>query len=146
MSATVHSPAVPTLGLVQVTKLTQIFCDYLPHVQHEAQGDWEAIMRVCTDYDQAHTHYLLRDAKKWKAYHAKAIDDPTTKKPLRPHFSIYWLRPLIPLETADYCALCIQVSKPEGDRAQQRTWFGRSKNKESAIRTVAYTAERVRRH
>ena len=103
-------------------------------------------MRVCTDYDQAHTHYLSRDAKKWKAYCAKATDNPTTKKPSRPHFFIYWLRPLIPLETADYRALCTQVSKPEGDRAQQRTWFGRSKNKESAIRTVVYKAERVRRH
>ena len=100
MSATVYSPTVPTSGLVKVTKLTQAFRDYLPHVQHEAQGDWEAIIRVCTDYDQAHTHYSLRDAKKWKAYCAKATDDPTMKKPSRPHFSIYWLRPLIPLETA----------------------------------------------
>ena len=99
VSATVHSPAVPTSGSVKVTKLTQAFRDYLPHVQHKAQSDWEAIMRVCKDYDQAHTHYSLRDAKKWKAYYAKAIDDPTTKKPSRPHFSIYWLRPLIPLET-----------------------------------------------
>ena len=106
VSATVHSPAVPTLGSVKVTKLTQAFCDYLPHVQHEAQSDWEAIMQVCKDYDQAQTHYSLRDAKKCKAYSAKATDDPTTKKPLRPHFSIYWLRPLIPLETADYRALC----------------------------------------
>ena len=78
-------------------------------------------MRVCMDYDQAHTHYSLRDAKKWKAHCAKATDDPTTKKPSRPHFSIYWLRLFISLEIADYCVLCTQVSKPEGDRAQQRT-------------------------
>ena len=145
VSATVHHPAVPTSGWVKVAKLTIAFRDYLPHVQHAFQDDWDAIMRVCTDYEQAHTHYSLHDAKKWKAYCAKAANDPTTKKPSRPHFSISWLRPLIPLETADYRALCTQVSKPEGDRAQQRTWFGGSKNTESAIRTMAYKAERVRK-
>ena len=117
VSATVHSPTVPTLGSVKVTKLTQAFRDYLPHVQHASQDDWDAIMRVCRDYDQAHTHYSLGDAKRWKAYCAKVADDPTTKKPSRLHFSISWLRPFIPLETADYCSLCVQVSKPEGDRA-----------------------------
>ena len=96
---------------VKVAKLTIAFCDYLPHVQHASQVDWDAILRVCTDYDQAHTHYSLRDAKKWKPYYAKAIDNPTTKKPSRPHLSISWLRPLIPLETADYRALCTQVLK-----------------------------------
>ena len=67
------------------------------------------------------------------------------KKPSRPHFSISWLRPLIPLETADYRALCTQVSKPDGDRAQQRIWFGGSKTIESTIQTVAYKTERVRK-
>ena len=73
--------AVPTSGSVKVTKLTQAFCDYLPHVQHMSQDDWDVIIRVCTDYDQGHTHYSLRDAKRWKAYCAKATDDPITKKP-----------------------------------------------------------------
>ena len=137
---------MPTLGLVKVTKLTQAFRDYLPHVHHASQDDWDAIMRVCRDYDQAYTHYSLGDAKRWKAYFAKIANDPTTKEPSRLHFSISWLRPLIPLETADYRALCVQVSKPEGDRAQQRTWFGAPKNTELAFRTVAYKAERVRKY
>ena len=146
VSATVHSPAVPTLVSVKITKLTQAFRDYLPHVQHTSQEDWNAIMQVCTDYDQAHTHYSLQDAKKWKAYCAKAAEDPSTKKPSRPHFAIGWLRPLCALETVDYRALCTQVSKPMGDRQLQQTWFGGSKNIESAFRTVAYKAERVRKH
>ena len=104
VSATVHSPAVPISGLVKVAKLTITFRGYLPHMQHASQVDWDVFLQVCTNYDQAHTHYPLRDAKKWKAYYAKAIDDPTTKKPSQPHLSISWLRPLIPLETTDYHA------------------------------------------
>ena len=34
VSATIHSPAVPTLGSVKITKLIQAFRDYLPHVHH----------------------------------------------------------------------------------------------------------------
>ena len=146
ISATVHSPAVPTSGSVKVMKLIQAFRDYLPHVQHTSQDDWDAIMRVYRDYDQVHTHYSLGDAKRWKVYSTKATDDPTIKKPSRPQFAIGWLRPLTSLESADYCALCAQVSKPEGDRAQQRTWFGGPKNTELAHRTVFYKAERVRTH
>ena len=59
VSATVHSPAVPTSGSVKITKLIQAFHDYLPQVQHTSQEDWKAIMQVCTDYNQAHTHYSL---------------------------------------------------------------------------------------
>ena len=73
------------------------------------------------DYDQGHTHYLLRDVKRWKVYCAKATNNPTTKKPSRPHFANGWLRPLIPLEAADYRTLYTQVSKPEVDKAQHRT-------------------------
>ena len=105
-SATVYHPLVPTSGWVKVAKLTITFRDYLPHVQHAFQDDWDVIVRVCSDYEQTHTHYSLQDAKKWKAYYAKVADDPATKKPSRPHFSISWLRPFIPLETVDYRALC----------------------------------------
>ena len=51
MSAIVHSPAVPTSGSVKITKLIQAFCDYLPHVQHTSQDDWNVILQVCRDYD-----------------------------------------------------------------------------------------------
>ena len=133
VSTTIYSLAPPILGLVKVTKLIQAFHDYLPHVQHASQDDWDAIMRVCRDYDQAHTHYSLGNAKRWKAYCVKVADDPTTKKPSRLHFSISWLRPFIPLEIVDYCALCAQVLKLEGDRVQQWTWFGAPKNIELAF-------------
>ena len=64
VSATVHHPTPPTSGWMKVAKLTIAFCDCLPHVQHAFQDDWDAIMRVCTDYEEAHTHYSLQDAKK----------------------------------------------------------------------------------
>ena len=115
-------------------------------MQYASQDDWDAIMRVCRDYDQAHTHYSLGDANRWKAYCAKVADDPTTKTPSRLHFSISWLRPFILLETVDYRSLCAQVSKPKGDRAQQRTWFGAPKNTELTFQIMAYKAERVRKH
>ena len=145
VSAMVHSPVVPTSGSVKVTKLIQAFRDYLPHVQHTSQDDWEAVIRVCTDYDQAHTHYIVERYKEVEGILCKGNRHSHHEEALATTFFHILVEAAHFARNHSYRALCMQISKPEGDRAQQQTWFAGTKNTESTFKTVAYKAEKVRK-
>ena len=144
VSQVVHSATVPSSGSVKVTTLAKAFRDYLPHVQHASPRDWEAILKVATDYDSAATHYSPQHATKWRAYCAKVTDNPTTKRPKRPPMSIVWLRPFITLETPDFRLLCSLASIPNGQE-RQKAWFGGSSKRGPKPRTVSDKADATRK-
>ena len=149
-ASAVHRLHKMTAGDLTTRKLAKNMHDLIRHAWNPSDECFEAIIRVCKDYEAGFLFYSNDDEDKWKEYaQKKKLDSNVDVRPQRKLMACNWLRPLTLIPDVHYLPLVQScAAKPigeDGRRPCQRYYFNGVKDTIPEPNTIKGAVDRYRR-
>ena len=149
-ASAVHRLHKMTTGELTTRKLAKNMHDLIRHAWNPSDECFEAIIRVCKDYEAGFLFYSKEDEDKWKEYaQKKKLDSNVDVRSQRKLMACNWLRPLTLIPDVHYLQLVQSCAgKPVGEDGQrpcQRYYFNGVKDTIPEPNTIKGAVDRYRR-
>lgn len=149
-ASAVHRLHKMSAGELTTRKLAKNMHDLIRHAWNPSNECFEAIIRVCKDYEAGFLFHSKEDEDNWKEHARKKKLDPNVDVRLkRKLMTSNWLRPLTLIPDAQYLQLVQScAAKPVGEdgrRPRQRYYFNGVKDTLPASNTIKGAVDQYRR-
>jgi hypothetical protein len=123
--------------------------EYTRHAWHEDEACYEAVLQVCSDYEDGTLWYSETDYKRWLNHAQKHHLDPNIDtRPYRRRMERLWLRPLSRVPKKQYLKLAKKLAArliEQGTRPRQKYFFNLAASITPKKKTLAWVVDRIQR-
>jgi hypothetical protein len=121
--------------------------EYTQHTWHEDEACYEAVLQVCSDYENGTLWFSETDYKRWLNHAQKHQLDPNIDThPYRRRMERLWLRPLSRVPKKQYLKLAKKMAaRPieQGTQPRQKYFFNLTTSLTSKKKTLAWVVDRI---
>jgi hypothetical protein len=121
--------------------------EYTRHAWHEDEACYEAVLQVCSNYEDGMLWFSETDYKRWLNHAQKHQLDPNIDtRPYRRRMERLWLRPLSRIPKKQYFKLAKKMAaRPieQGTQPRQKYFFNLAASLTPKKKTLAWVVDRI---
>jgi hypothetical protein len=123
--------------------------EYIRYAWHEDEACYEAILQVCSDYEDGTLWFCETDYKRWLNHAQKHQLDPNIDtRPYRRRMERLWLRPLSRVPKKQYLKLAKKMAAcpiEQGTRPHQKYFFNLTASLTPKKKTLVWVVDWIQR-